>query len=85
MLRVSAEEFERDIAKYQDIARREPVTVTRDGQEETVLVSAEEFRYMRFSYRRALGPDDFTEEDLRAIENTPIPEALKAFDHELED
>ena len=85
MLKVSAEEFERDIAKYNDIALREPVTVTRNGREETVLVSVEEFRYMRSSYRRVLGPDDFTEEDLQAIENTTIPEELKTFDHELED
>ena len=85
MLKVSAEEFERDIAKYQDIARREPVTVTRDGQEETVLVSAEEYRYMWFSYRQVLGLDDFTEGDIRAIEASKIPEEAKAFDHELED
>lgn len=85
MLKVSKEEFERDISKYTDIARSEPVTVMRDGQADSVLVPAEEFKYMRFSYRRVMGPDDFTEEDLQAIENAPIPEELKAFDHELED
>ena len=84
MLKVSAEEFERNAAKYNDIALSEPVTITRQGREETVLVSAEEFRHMRFSYRRVLGPDDFSEEELRAIEEAPISEDLKAFDHEME-
>ena len=85
MLTVSAAEFERNLDKYQDIARKEPVTVTRNGREETVLISADEYRYLRGTYRRVMGPDDFTEEDLRAIEEAEIPEECKAFDHEVED
>lgn len=85
MLKVTAEEFDRDAAKYRDIAKREPVTVTSDGHEQSVLVSAEQFRDMRFNRRRVLGPDDFTEEELLVMESAPIPEELKAFDHELED
>lgn len=85
MLKVSAAEFQRNIGKYQDIALREPVAVTRNGREGTVLISANEYKYMRHSYRRVMGPDDFTEEDLKAIEDAPIPEEAKAFDHELEE
>lgn len=85
MLKVSAAEFQRDIDKYQDIALREPVAVTRNGREGTVLISADEYRHMRGSYRKVMGPEDFTEEDLRAIEEAEIPEEAKAFDHEVED
>ena len=85
MLTVTAEEFDRDTAQYRDIAKREPVTVISDGHEQSVLVSVEQFRDMRLGRRRVLGPDDFTDDELQAIENAPIPEELKAFDHELED
>ncbi|CAN7555754.1 type II toxin-antitoxin system Phd/YefM family antitoxin [Rhizobium sp. LjRoot254] len=85
MLRVGAAEFQGNIEKYQDIALREPVAVTRNGREGTVLISADEYRHTRGRYRKVMGPDDFTEEDLRAIEEAEIPEEAKAFDHEVED
>jgi hypothetical protein len=39
---VPAAEFQRDIGTYQDRALAEPVFVTRDGRERTVLLSVEE-------------------------------------------
>ena len=37
-----------------------------------------------FLYREVLGLEDFTEEDIAAIEASEPPESAKAFDHELD-
>jgi PHD/YefM family antitoxin component YafN of YafNO toxin-antitoxin module len=44
---VSAAEFHRDIVAYQDIALTKPVTVTKNGRERTVLLSAQEYARLK--------------------------------------
>ena len=83
MIKVGAAEFQRNIDKYQDIALREPVGVTRNGREGTVLISAEEYRYLRGSYKRILGPGDLRDEELDAILKDDIPVEAEAFNDEL--
>lgn len=43
MLKVSAAEFHRNIGRYQDLALWQPVAVTRNGCDGTVLISKEEY------------------------------------------
>jgi prevent-host-death family protein len=83
MLKVSAAEFQRNIGRYQDVALTQPVSVTRNGRERTVLISVEEYERLKRRDRRVLRPEDFTEEDLAALEQTRAPESTKAFDAEL--
>jgi prevent-host-death family protein len=83
MLKVSAAEFQRNIGRYQDVALTQPVSVTRNGRERTVLISVEEYERLKRRDRRVLRPEDFTEEDLAALEQTRAPESTKAFDSEL--
>ena len=53
----SAAGFGRNIGRYQDIALRQPVAVTRNGRERTVLISTEEYVRLRgFHCRRYRGP-----------------------------
>lgn len=40
---VTAKDFIHNVAKYQDVALREPVIITRYGRAQTVLVSASYF------------------------------------------
>ena len=40
---VSASEFQRNFGHFKEVAQREPVTVTSNGRESVVLVSATEF------------------------------------------
>ena len=40
---VKATEFQRRVGEFSDIARREPVTVTRHGRPSLVLLSAEDY------------------------------------------
>jgi prevent-host-death family protein len=84
MIRVSAAEFQRNIGRYQDLALTEPVAVTRNGRERTVMISVEEYR--RLTHRGVSGleeeaaavfdaesrRDDPTGEDLiRALQASP--------------
>jgi len=83
MMKVSAADFQRNIGRYQDVALTQPVAVTRNGRERTVLISVEEYERLKRRDRQVLRPEDFTEEDLAALEQTRAPEFTKAFDSEL--
>jgi prevent-host-death family protein len=85
MIKVSAAEFQRNIGRYQDLALTQPVTVTRNGRERTVMISTEEYMRLKRRDRRVLGLDDITDEQLAALEKARAPEETKAFDHELDD
>jgi prevent-host-death family protein len=83
MATVSAAEFQRNIGRYQDLALTEPVTVTRNGRERTVMISTEEYRRLKRRDRQVLSRDDFTEADIAALEQVRAPESSKVFDAEL--
>src|SRR5713226_7229692 len=83
MIKVSAAEFQRNIGRYQDMALVQPVAVTRNGRERTVMISAEEYHRLKRRDRQVLGLEDFTDVDIAALEETRAPDSSKAFDHEL--
>jgi prevent-host-death family protein len=83
MVKVSAAEFQRNIGRYQDLALTQPVVVTRNGRERTVMISVEEYRRLKRRDREVLSLDDFTDADIAAVEATRAPGSSKAFDHEL--
>jgi len=84
MIKVSAAEFQRNIGRYQDLALGQPVAVTRNGRERTVLISTDEYQRLKRRDRQVLSLDDFTEEDIAAIEAAEPSEESKQFDHEVE-
>lgn len=84
MIKVSAAEFQRNIGRYQDLALTQPVAVTRNGRERTVMISTEEYKRLKRRDREVLSLDDFTEEDIAAIEAARAPEWTKEFDDEAE-
>lgn len=83
MIRVSAAEFQRNIGRYQDDALREPVVVTRNGRERTVLISTEEYRRLKRYDRQVMGLEDFSEADIALLDKSRAPEEAKAFDAEV--
>jgi len=83
MIKVSAAEFQRNIGRYQDMALVQPVAVTRNGRERTVMISIEEYHRLKRRDRQVLRLEDFTEADIAALEETRAPDSSKAFDHEL--
>ncbi len=83
MLKGPAGEFQRHIGRYQDLALTQPVAVTRNGRERTVMISAEEYHRLKRRDRLVMGLEDFCEADIAALEATRAPETAKAFDDEL--
>jgi len=82
MLKVSSAEFQRNIGRYQDAALTQPVAVTRNGRERTVMISVEEYRRLKRRDRRVMSLEDFTDADIAALEATRAPESAKTFDDE---
>ena len=57
--------------------------MARNGRERTVMISVEEYHRLKRRDRLVMGLEDFTDEDIAALEETRAPEASKAFDGEL--
>jgi prevent-host-death family protein len=83
VLKVSAADFQRNIGRYQDLALRQPVAVTRNGRESCVLLSTEEYRRLKRRDRDVLGIEDFTEADAEAVRRAQPSAESAAFNHEL--
>ncbi|HVM79311.1 MAG TPA: type II toxin-antitoxin system Phd/YefM family antitoxin [Stellaceae bacterium] len=83
VIRVPAAEFQRNIGRYQDIALTQPVAVTRNGRDRTVMISIEEYRRLKRRDREVLGLEEFRDEDVAALEKTRAPRRAKAFDREV--
>jgi prevent-host-death family protein len=83
MIKVSAAEFQRNIGRYQDVALVQPVAVTRNGRERTVMISIEEYHRLKRRDRQVLELADFAEADIAALEETRAPQSSRAFDHEI--
>jgi PHD/YefM family antitoxin component YafN of YafNO toxin-antitoxin module len=74
MLHVPASELQKQFGHYQDKALLEPVFVTRNGRERTVLLSTEEYyRLKRQDDRRALLVEELSEEHMTAIAAAEVP------------
>jgi prevent-host-death family protein len=82
-VKVSAAEFQRNIGRYQDLAQRRAVEVTRNGRESCVLISTEEYRRLKRRDREVLGIEDFSEADAEAVRTAQPSAASAAFDQEM--
>ena len=83
--KVSAAEFQNNFGRYADAAREAPVTVTRYGRDELVVMSASEYARMRASYRRVVILNETTPDEaaelLQALAQAPATPAARALDH----
>ena len=71
-MRVSSTEFQQHVGRYQDLAQREPVTVTKNGRDHTVLLSAHLFETI-LKGRVVRRTDELDEETLGAIASAEVP------------
>jgi PHD/YefM family antitoxin component YafN of YafNO toxin-antitoxin module len=83
MIKVASLEFERSIERDQDMALAQPVAVTRNGGERTMMIQAAKYYRLNRRDRQVLELEDFANADLDELERTTAPEASKGFDHEL--
>ena len=84
MIKVTSAEFQRNIGRYQDLALTQPIAVTRNGRDRTVMISTEEYQRLKRRDRQVLRLEDFTDEMLDAIAKAEPPEEAARYDHEYE-
>lgn len=75
MQTINASEFQKRLGEFSDIARREPVAITRHGRASLVLLSAEDYdRLKRIEDRatRAVRTVDLPEETIEALANADL-------------
>jgi len=72
MIRVSSTEFGKEIGRYQDAALSQPVIVTRNGRDRTVMISAEEYARLKRRDRQVCGVGELPDETVKAIRNAEM-------------
>jgi len=82
---VTAAEFHRNIGTYQDIALTKTVTITKNGRERTVLISAEEYARLKRRDRRVISAGELTDRQIAALRETKVPDQHADLDREIKD
>ena len=84
MMRVSDTEFQRAIGTVTERALHEPVTITKEGRDHVVLVSAEEFARLKRRDRDAGLAAELPEEWVEAVRCAKVPDEFVHLNSELE-
>lgn len=66
-MRVTAEEFARDLDRVTMAARREPVRITDDGREDLILAAAAEYDRLKEKETRAVRIGELPADRVRAM------------------
>lgn len=72
MIRVTSTEFSKEVGRFQDSALTQPVIVTRNGRDRTVMISADEYARLKRRDRQVYGAGDFPDELLEAVANSEM-------------
>ena len=82
---VTAAEFQRKLGTFQDTALTQPVVITKNGRERTVLISVEEYHRLKRRDRRAVPVGALTDREVEAIRNAKVPDEYEHLNAELGD
>ena len=82
-MRVTTAEFVESYGTLADKALTEPVTITENGRDRLVLVSADEYERLRRRDRRAFRAEELSESDLALIAQAEAPAEHAYLDEEL--
>jgi prevent-host-death family protein len=82
---VTSAEFHRNIGTYQDIALTKAVTITKNGRERTVLISAAEYARLKRRDRRAIATGELSERQIAALKAAKVPDQHTDLDREIKD
>jgi prevent-host-death family protein len=75
MASVTASEMQKNFGRWHDEAIKEPVQITKHGRETAYLVSAETFKRLWASYRRAVEVAELSEDEMALIAAAKVPES----------
>ncbi|MFT8723674.1 MAG: type II toxin-antitoxin system Phd/YefM family antitoxin [Acetobacter malorum] len=82
-MRVSSAEFIRNYGTMTDQALSEAVTITRNGKDRLVVLSAAEYQKLLARFRRVVLPNELSEMDIEAIAATEVPDSYAQLDAEI--
>lgn len=71
-MKVTSTEFQQNVGRFQDVALRDPVTITKNGRDHSVLVSADFFKAV-LAGRLARRVEVLHDETIRAIAQAEVP------------
>jgi hypothetical protein len=80
MIRVSSTEFGKEVGRYQDIALAQPVVVTRNGRDRTVMISADEYARLKRRDRRVFAAGELPDDMLDAVRTAEVDERHRRLD-----
>jgi PHD/YefM family antitoxin component YafN of YafNO toxin-antitoxin module len=72
MARVSTAEFIKNYGTLADKALQEPVTITKNGRDRLVMLSADEYSRLKRRDRRVVKLEEFTDDELAAMSEAII-------------
>jgi len=84
-MRVSTAEFIKSYGTLADRALVEPVTITKNGRDRLVVISAEEYERLRRLDRRVITAGELTDEEVALIAKAEVPAEYSYLDEELKD
>ena len=80
MAQVTSLEFQRKFGEVQHRALREPVEITKHGRREFVLMSAEQYDWLRAAAQRSHRTEDAPDFVLEAVERAEMDERHRHLD-----
>lgn len=64
---MASQEFQTRVGKYADLALTQPVIITRNGRDRTVMISVEENKRLKRRDRRMLSVEDASAEEIKEL------------------
>lgn len=80
MARVTSLEFQRKFGEVQHRALKEPVEITRHGRREFVLMSADQYDWLKAAAQRSHRTEDAPDFVIEAVERTEMDERHRHLD-----
>ena len=84
-MRVSSAEFVKRYGALTDKALSEAVTITRNGRDRLVVLSAEDYARLKRRDRRVVKLENISEDEMALIATTEVPADYAHLDEELKD
>jgi len=84
-MRVTTAEFIKYYGTLADRALLEPVTITKNGRDRLVILSAGEYERLARRDRRVLTAGELTDEEIALIASAEVPPERAHLDEELKD
>ena len=73
-IRVSSTEFGTEVSRYQDMALDQPVIVTRNGRDRTVMISADEYTRLKRRDRQVFAVGELPDDIIDAVRTSDMDE-----------